>query len=121
MVLMKNYDCYSIIGNCTTAALVTSVSSIEGVALPFFDSPSLFARILDEGKGGYFKISGVDTLKTHQNYIPHTAILKTVFETKNGTFEIRDYMPRFHTFLGQVYCPPEIHRNIRVISGVPKI
>jgi len=118
---MKNYDCYSIIGNCTSAALVTSDCSIEWLCLPFFDSASLFARILDEEKGGYFKISALDTRKTYQSYIDHTAILKTVFETEHGIFEVRDYMPRFHTSLGQVYYPPEIHRNIRVISGFPKI
>src|SRR5580698_3244486 len=118
---MKNYDSYALIGNCTTAALVTSDCSIEWLCLPFFDSPSLFARILDERIGGYFKISGVDTLKMYQSYIPHTTILKTTFETKHGDFEVRDYMPRFHTSLGEVYYPPEIHRNIRVISGNPKI
>jgi GH15 family glucan-1,4-alpha-glucosidase len=118
---MKNYDSYCIIGNCTTAALISSDCSIEWLCLPFFDSPSLFARILDEEKGGYFKISGVDTVKTYQSYIYRTNILKTVFETKHGIFEIRDYMPRFHTFQGQVYYPPEIHRNIRVISGIPQI
>ena len=118
---MKNYDCYSLIGNCTTAALVSSDCSIEWLCLPFFDSPSLFARILDEEKGGYFKISGVETLNTQQTYIPHTTILKTVFETKHGVFEIRDYMPRFHSSLGEICYPPEIHRNIRVISGNPQI
>jgi len=118
---MKSYDCYCLIGNCTTAALVTSDCSIEWLCLPFFDSPSLFARILDEEKGGHFKISAVDTLKTEQSYIAHTNILKTVFETRHGVLEIRDYMPRFHAFQGQVYAPPEIHRNIRVVSGVPKI
>ncbi len=118
---MKDYDCYAVIGNCTTAALVSSDCSVEWLCLPFFDSSSLFAHILDEEKGGYFKISGVDTLKTYQSYIDQTNILKTTFETKQGVFEIRDYMPRFHTSQGQVYCPPEIHRNIRVISGSPQI
>ena len=95
---MKNYDCYAIIGNCTSAALVSSDCSIEWLCLPFFDSPSLFARILDEEKGGYFKISGVDTLKTYQSYIYHTTILKTVIETKHGVFEISNARPfrQFH-------------------------
>jgi GH15 family glucan-1,4-alpha-glucosidase len=118
---MKSYDSYALIGNCTTAALISCDCSIEWLCLPFFDSPSIFGQILDEDNGGYFRISGVDTIKTYQSYVYHTAILKTVFETKHGVFEIRDYMPRFHLPGGGKYCPPEIHRNIQVISGTPQI
>ena len=57
-------------------------------SLPFFDSPSLFARILDEQKGGCFQISGVDTVSVQQSYVFNTPILKTVFETKDGVFEV---------------------------------
>ncbi len=117
---MKNYD-YGLIGNCTSAALVNADCSIDWLCLPFFDSPSLFARILDEKKGGHFKITGVDILRTSQNYVYHTAILKTTFETKDGIFEVSDYMPRFTTSLGGMYCPSEIQRDIHVISGTPKV
>jgi GH15 family glucan-1,4-alpha-glucosidase len=91
------------------------------LCLPNFDSPSVFAKILDKDKGGHFKITASRAVNITQDYIPHTAILKTVFETKDGTFEVNDYMPRFLTSRDGYYCPPEIHRNIRVISGKPKI
>lgn len=117
---MKNYD-YAIIGNCTSAALVSSECSIEWLCLPYFDSPSVFGRILDNGIGGHFRISAVDIVNVRQNYLPHTPILRTVFETKDGVFEIRDYMPRFMTAREEYYCPSEIHRNILLISGNPKI
>jgi len=117
---MKNYD-YGIIGNCSSAALVNSDCSIEWLCLPYFDSPSLFATILDKDKGGYFKISGVDTIKVKQDYILHTAILKTQFETKHGNFEVNDYMPRFETFRGGFSCHSEVHRKLRVTSGNPRI
>jgi alpha,alpha-trehalase len=117
---MKNYD-YAIIGNCTTAALIGSDCSIDWLCMPYFDSSSVFARILDENKGGYLKITGVDTVKISQSYIPHTPILKTVFETKDGVFEVRDYMPRFVNSREECYCPPEIHRDILLVSGNPKI
>ena len=96
---MKNYDCYSLIGNCTTAALVSNDCSIDWLCLPFFDSPSIFGRILDEEKGGYFKITGVDTVKTYQSYIPHTAIVKTTFETKQGVFEVQGLYASFPLWL----------------------
>lgn len=117
---MKNYD-LGIIGNCTSAGLITKDCSLVWLCLPFFDSPSLFAQILDEKKGGFFKIEGVDTISTKQSYITHTAILKTIFHTEHGDFEVNDYMPRFMTFRSKYYCPSEVHRKIRVLSGTPRI
>ena len=100
---------HAIIGNCTSAALIGPDASIDWLCLPFFDSPSLFGRILDEGRGGFFRISADNTLRVEQSYAYHTPILKTQFETKDGVFEIMDYMPRFLTGAGDVYCPSEIH------------
>ena len=117
---MKNYD-YAVIGNCTTAALISSDCSIEWLCFPFFDSPSIFAGILDADKGGFFKISATEIVSIKQSYIPHTPILRTIFETKKGTFEVRDYMPRFLTSREEYYCPSEIHRDILLISGTPEI
>jgi len=112
---------FGVIGNCTSAALISSDCSIEWLCLPFFDSPSLFARILDQNKGGYFKITAQDIVTVKQNYIQHTAILKTIFETRHGVFEVSDYMPRFHMEYGATYCPSEIHRDIHVLSGNPRL
>src|SRR3989338_1250692 len=117
---MKTYP-FGVIGNCTSAALISSDCSIEWLCLPFFDSPSLFARILDQNKGGYFKITAQDIVNVKQNYIQNTAILKTIFETKHGVFEVSDYMPRFHMEYGATYCPSEIQRDIHVISGKPRL
>ncbi|MFP4473893.1 MAG: glycoside hydrolase family 15 protein [Candidatus Omnitrophota bacterium] len=117
---MTTYN-YGIIGNCTSAALVSEDASIDWLCIPFFDSPSLFAKLLDEKKGGFLKIEGVNTEKIQQNYIQHTGILKTIVFTQDGIFEINDYMPRFLTGRRDYYCPSEIHRNIRLISGRPRI
>ncbi|MDD4202153.1 MAG: glycoside hydrolase family 15 protein [Candidatus Omnitrophica bacterium] len=117
---MNNYN-YAIIGNCTTAALVSAKCSIDWLCMPFFDSPSLFAKILDDKKGGSFKISAVGIISITQAYIPCTPILKTVFKTKHGIFEVRDYMPRYMIEKNDFYCPPEIHRDILVVKGKPRI
>ena len=117
---LKSYP-FGIIGNCTSAALVNEDCSIDWLCLPFFDSSSVFARILDEHKGGNFKIWAKDVISVEQSYLYHTPILKTVFTTKDGVFEVRDYMPRFSTNDAQVYCPSEIHRNIYLVQGNPKI
>jgi len=118
--MSKNYN-HGIIGNSTSAALVSSDCSIDWACLPFFDSPSVFAKLLDSEKGGHFKISAVDVESTEQKYVRHTAILKTIFRTKHGTFEVNDYMPRFLAAPDKCYCPSEIQRNIVVLSGKPKI
>ncbi len=112
---------YAIIGNCASAALIGADASIDWLCLPFFDSPSLFGRILDEERGGFFRISAQEVIKIEQSYSFHTPILKTRFETRDGVFEVMDYMPRFLTSGGEVHCPSEIHRNIHVISGHPRI
>jgi len=117
---VDNYN-YGVIGNCTTAALVSHDCSIEWLCLPFFSSPSLFARILDEEKGGHFKIGAKNIKSISQRYLNHTAILLTHFETEEGAFDVRDYMPRFKKSEGTYYCPPEIHREILPVSGTPII
>jgi GH15 family glucan-1,4-alpha-glucosidase len=120
MTITKNLN-YAIIGNCATAALINEDCSIDWLCLPFFDSSSVFGRILDEKKGGHFKIWAENIISVEQSYLYHTPIVKTVFTTKDGVFEVRDYMPRFSNNDGQIYCPSEIHRGIYLVKGNPKI
>lgn len=117
---MENYD-YGLIGNCVTAALVSKDCSIDWLCLPFFDSSSLFGKILDKDKGGFFKITAEGITNVEQHYLPNTAILLTRFETTDGIFEVRDYMPRFKRTDDIYYCPPEVHRDILPVSGTPRI
>ncbi len=112
---------YAVIGNCTSGALVDKDCSIDWLCLPFFDSPSIFGRILDEQKGGNFRIWAQDITNIKQHYVAQTPILKTRFTTKDGIFEVMDYMPRFLAHDGEVICPPEIHRNIYLVEGNPKL
>lgn len=101
--------------------MVSSDASVDWLCMPNFDSPSLCARLLDEQKGGYFKIEGINTLNIVQSYVKHTPILKTRVETTDGIFDIYDFMPRFVKDNQHYYCPSEIQRNIRVISGKPRV
>ena len=50
---MQNLN-YGVIGNCSTAALISEKGAIEWLCFPEFDSPSVFAAILDRQKGGHF-------------------------------------------------------------------
>ena len=69
---MKNLN-YGIIGNCTSAALISRTGCIEWCCLPGFDSPSVFARILDKKRGGEFGIQvGPDyTIRQEYSYVDY--------------------------------------------------
>lgn len=115
---MKNLD-YGIVGNCTSAALISRSGSIEWLCLPDFDSSSEFAKILDSEKGGEFGFLVDDDCNISQKYHPYTNILKTRFESGADVFEVIDFMPRFKYENGNIYSPPEIIRYIHVIAGNP--
>ncbi|HKQ34217.1 MAG TPA: glycoside hydrolase family 15 protein [Nitrospiraceae bacterium] len=85
---------YGIIGNMRTAALVGINGSIDWFCAPSFDSPSVFAAILDDKKGGRFEIapSGKD-IRTKQFYWPETNVLVTRFLSPDGVGELIDFMP----------------------------
>jgi GH15 family glucan-1,4-alpha-glucosidase len=85
---------YGLIGNMHTVALVGRNGSIDWMCLPHFDSPSIFASILDEQKGGHFKIAPVAEKSTRrQMYFPETNVLITRFLLGDGVVEVIDYMP----------------------------
>jgi GH15 family glucan-1,4-alpha-glucosidase len=85
---------YGIIGNLRTAALVGMNGSIDWFCVPFFDSPSVFAAILDDQKGGRFEIGPrEDDVRTKQFYWPETNVLVTRFLSPDGVGEVEDFMP----------------------------
>ena len=85
---------YGLIGNMRTTALVGMNGSIDWMCLPHFDSPSVFAAILDDVKGGSFKIAPVfEGVKSKQYYWPDTNVLVTRFHTSAGVGRIIDFMP----------------------------
>ncbi len=85
---------YGIIGNLNTLALVSIRGSIDFLCFPQFDSPSVFAALLDVEKGGCFAIHPQLKDVTHkQLYLPETAILITRFFSEEGMAEITDFMP----------------------------
>src|SRR5437870_7135677 len=85
---------YGVIGNLRTAALVGTDGSIDWLCLPQFDSPSVFAAILDDRKGGRFQIGPVsDEFRHKQFYWPDTNVLITRFLHADGVGELEDYMP----------------------------
>ncbi|WBL26894.1 glycoside hydrolase family 15 protein [Zunongwangia sp. HGR-M22] len=84
---------YGFIGNLQTTALVSQQGDIDFMCFPNFDSPSVFATILDGDKGGCFSIEPlIENLKYTQFYITDTATLITRFTSEKGVGEISDTM-----------------------------
>jgi alpha,alpha-trehalase len=110
---------YGVIGNCRSAALVSDKGSIDWLCLPDFDSPSVFAKLLDNVNGGFFSVIVDDSYKISQKYLIRTNILCTEFKSPQGTFEIIDFMPRYKLSENSYFSPSEIYRYIKLISGTP--
>ena len=117
---MKNLN-YGVIGNCRSAALISEEGSLEWFCLPQFNSPSVFAKILDSQKGGSFEISPRYLQEIHQYYIPRTNILVTKYNCLDGIFEVQDFMPRYRMpDNGSYYIPPDVVRYFKHIVGNPE-
>lgn len=85
---------YGIIGDMNTVALVGMNGSIDFMCYPEFDSPSIFASMLDHNKGGFFQIKMHHAdAKCKQIYLPDTNVLITRFLSEEGVIEITDFMP----------------------------
>lgn len=83
---------YGIIGDSRTVALVSRTGSIDWLCLPDIDSPSVFASILDDSKGGRFAVRPFGTYDFGSRYIEGTNILQTFFEASSGRVVLTDFM-----------------------------
>jgi GH15 family glucan-1,4-alpha-glucosidase len=94
MALYQPIEDYGIIGDLHSVALVGRHGSIDFMSFPRFDSPTIFAALLDDENGGRFSISP-DLADGHdkQMYLPDTNILLTRFLSDCGVGEISDFMP----------------------------
>ncbi|WP_421875953.1 glycoside hydrolase family 15 protein [Marinoscillum sp.] len=116
----KKIEDYGIIGNMRTSCLVGIDGSIDWMCYPHFDSPSIFGRILDHQKGGYFKITPLDADVTQkQFYWPDTNVLITRFLAQHGVCEVIDFMPVGKTKIGEQQN--RLVRWVKMIRGSMKV
>jgi GH15 family glucan-1,4-alpha-glucosidase len=107
---------HGIIGDLHTAALVSTTGSINWLCLPNFDSPSVFAALVDAGKGGHFQVRAASSNAVcRQLYVPDTNVLITRFQAAEGVGEIQDCVPIESDVYGE---RPKIHRLIRTVKSV---
>jgi GH15 family glucan-1,4-alpha-glucosidase len=105
---------HGLIGDLQTAALVATDGTVDWLCLPRFDSPSVFASLLDVRKGGKFALAPVGTqYVTTQMYLPSTAVLVTRFLSEGGVAEVADFMP-----ISNPTVATERHRLVRQVTGI---
>jgi len=87
---------YGMIGNMHTCALVGMNGSVDFMCWPDFDSPSVFCRLLDKDKGGFFSICPHPSKQctTKQQYLPSSNILQTRYIHDDGVVDLVDFFPR---------------------------
>lgn len=114
----KRINDYGLIGDMNSAALVGTDGSIDWCCFPRFDSPSVFAAMLDAEKGGRFQIAPAGpVLSVDRSYLPNTNILSTRFTTSTGELSLVDFMPLRNGGRSNA-SPHEIHRIVRCTRGV---
>jgi GH15 family glucan-1,4-alpha-glucosidase len=105
---------HGVIGNLHTVALISTQGTVDWYCSPRFDSPSMFASLLDADRGGHFRIRPSRTeWQTKQLYFPDTNVLITRFFTPDGVGEVQDFMP-VHRARDGSHCD----RLIRRVLGV---
>jgi GH15 family glucan-1,4-alpha-glucosidase len=106
---------HGLIGDLQTAALVSTDGTIDWMCCPRFDSPSIFASLLDHDRGGHFRVApDRDDYVSRQLYFPDTAILITRFMTPDGAGEVVDFMPVIE---GSATDRHRLVRLVRVVRG----
>lgn len=113
-------DELALIGNCQISALVHRDGSVAWCCMPRFDSDPVFASLLDADDGGSFAIGAPDGSAGEQGYLANTNVLETRFTSRDGSFRVLDFAPRFTQF-GRSFHPTKIIRIVEPLSGTPRI
>jgi GH15 family glucan-1,4-alpha-glucosidase len=109
---------YGIIGDCRSVALVGVDGSIDWCSLPRFDSPSIFGRLLDQKRGGYWQIAPVGDFSCRQEYADKTNLLRTIFQSAQGLAVVTDFMPVDEHDVKQHARPHRHPRIVRMVTGL---
>lgn len=114
---------YALIGDCASAVLVGKRGSIDWLCWPRFDSPSVFAALLDADDGGHFQIRPVDDFTVERRYLPDTNVLETTFTTDTGVLRLTDLMPVAgrEAYRRELWPEHEILRRVECVEGMVEV
>jgi GH15 family glucan-1,4-alpha-glucosidase len=105
---------YALIGDCHSAALVGRDGSVDWACFPRFDSPAVFAKVLDAERGGSFSVSPEAVAEVRRRYVDGTNVLQTTFRCESGELVLTDCMP--------VHCegvdPRDLHTHHSILRRI---
>ncbi|KAJ5489464.1 hypothetical protein N7539_004354 [Penicillium diatomitis] len=102
---------YGLIGDMHTCALVSKAGSLDYMCWPVFDSPTVFCRLLDAKKGGYWSVNPAESVvdaHNKQRYLPYSNLLETRWTNEDGVVTLLDYFP---------VAPKKATQSTRLLSG----
>jgi GH15 family glucan-1,4-alpha-glucosidase len=108
---------YGLLADCTSAALVDRDGSIDWLCMPHYDSPAVFARILDPN-AGHWSISPAGESTSERRYLPGTLVIETTFTTATGTVRLTDAMAFAPSQRGHDLGRGAPHEVLRLVEGV---
>ena len=109
-----------LVGNCQFSAHVDRRGEVVWCCLPRFDSEPVFARLLDEERGGGFLVAPADGSAGTQRYLENTNVLETTFRSDEGSFRVLDFAPRFQQH-ERSFRPTQLVRMVQPLEGSPRI
>jgi GH15 family glucan-1,4-alpha-glucosidase len=114
---------YGIIGDCRSAALVSRYGSLDWLCWPRYDSPAIFASLLDSERGGHWRISPTESYSVRRQYIENTNVLQTEFHTSSGSALLTDLMPVSSEEYKKTALVPDHHivREVECRSGTVEV
>ena len=112
--MVQPIENHGVIGDLRTAALVALDGAIDFLCWPRFDSPSVFASLLDDERGGRFELGPeLEGARCKQLYLPDTNVLLTRFLSRDGVAELSDFMAVGGAGQGQ-----RLIRRAKAVRGV---
>jgi GH15 family glucan-1,4-alpha-glucosidase len=106
---------YALLSDCHSGALVSKDGSIDWCTFHRFEARPVFARLLDWGKGGFFRIAPTtDEYEVTRRYLPGTNVLETRFETTDGVLTLTDC---FAVKTGEGHPEHRLLRRVRCDEG----
>jgi GH15 family glucan-1,4-alpha-glucosidase len=108
---------YGLLSDCSSASLVSRSGSIDWLCLPRFDSPAVFARILDP-RAGHWSIRPAHSYRAERRYLPGSLAIETTFTTDAGTVRLLDVMASRPGQRGHDHGLDPPHEVLRLVEGV---
>ncbi len=108
---------YGLLADCTSAALIDRAGSIDWLCLPNYDSPAVFARLLDPA-AGHWSIAPTGDFEVERRYLPGTLVIETTFTTATGTVRLTDALAFERGQRGHDLGRRAPHEVVRLVEGV---